>query len=179
MRLNQLDSDKVGNVLRNFENFYYVNCIHCSFNLSNPFSENWVTLFVLLKHKIIKHVIQIKENIFLPRLISPSLRPTFAEPALQWGDTIYHFKLDPPHEWRNTFIKQNVEKIRQSQEDTNRPLSLRALSDVTNLLAAQGSRNMCQQTREDYRGYMDKTHCKTHLQQYTVADYQRWDNSLW
>lgn len=83
MRLNQLDSDKVGNVLRNFENFYYVNCIHCSFNLSNPFSENWVTLFVLLKHKIIKHVIQIKENIFLPRLISPSLRPTFAEPALQ------------------------------------------------------------------------------------------------
>lgn len=83
MRLNQLDSVKVGYVLRNLENLYYVNCVQYSFNLSNPFSENWVTLFALLKSKIIKHVIQIKESIFLPRQISPSLRPTFAEPALQ------------------------------------------------------------------------------------------------
>lgn len=182
LRINQHDSNKIGNGLRNFGgNLSYVNCLHYSFNLSNPppFSENWVTLFVLLKHKIIKLVIQIKENIFLPCLISPSLRPTSAGPALERGDTIYHFKLDPPHEWRNAFIKQNVEKIRQCQEDTNRPLSFRALSDATNLLAAQGSRNMCQQTRGDYRWYMDKTHCKTPVKQYTEAGYRPWDNSLW
>lgn len=81
-------------------------------------------------------------------------------------------------------MTQHVHKTKRRKNSTKArrhkqtPISLRALSDVTNLLSAQGSRNMCQQTRGDYRGYADKTHCKTPLKQCTGTGYQRWDNSL-